>query len=314
MQVRTRGVRESRLYLALTSYAYHSTKQGRGEHTPRVNPAETGLVSIMRPASDGYVPSVPGKVLYDGPEGHSPCFDLVVGDVNTHAIVSGRRLLLDSRQQYAESSSLALKGSDRRLTGLVSGKGWEIIMEKLGVCDGGYYSICGRASDDDCPALGHHDSRGTIVGNEYAGWVIFDIPVLQHGLIMLRYLSDITPDQNARTKGWSTVNNGGRLLRYGLTANVSAFNDPGSPSADERVLGTVADYPADFKFEYSINGKVTTLSKQDFIDQRKEPQRFSELITLLDEPKLTGSKVELAIRLLDCGRDCTIGFTHLYWA
>lgn len=281
--------------------------QGRGEHTPRVNPSESSLVSIIKAASDGYKPVVRGTVLYDGPEGHNSCYDVPEGDINALAIVSGRRRVMADEPKQQPSNLHA-----RHLTSIDIGKGWEIAEEKPGVCDGGYYSICGRSADDDCPALGHHDSRGAIVGNEFAGWIVFVIPEVKHGLIMTRFLSYLSVDSNPRTKDWTSVNNEGRMLRYGT--NATAIVAQYSNEDGERRLRTANDFPDEFKFEYSIGGQVTTLSKEEFLERRTQPQRVSELLTLFDDPSFSGTNVEVAIRLQDCGHDCMMAFTHLYWA
>jgi hypothetical protein len=264
---------------------------------------------------------VSGKVLYDGSDGHNPCYDVTDNEIDTLAIVSGRRHLTEALSSQVSTPTLH-NPSLRQLGGLVVGKGWELISVKPGVCDGGYYSICGRAANDECPALAHHDSRGTIVGTEYSGWIIMDVPSIKHGIIMLRFLTWLTVEESPRTKDWHSVNNERRSLRNNLNSTQSssfAFDllesyDEDKPFEERRRLKTAADFPDDFKFEYSINGIVTTLSKQEFLERRREPQRVFELITLMDDPSFTGSSIEVAIRLRDCGHDCVIGLTHLYWA
>ena len=287
--------------------------QGRAEYAPRSNPTKTSLVSIIRAAPNGYKPSIAGKSLYDGPEGHNPCYDVAEDEIDTLAIVNGRRQLTEA----AAAVMVSFQPEDtnpRRLAGIEPGKGWELISEKPGECDGGYYSICGRSETDDCPALGHHDSRGAIAGTEYSGWIVMDIPVVKEGLILLRFSSWFTHELAPMTQDWTSVNNERRMLRLSVNdthtqtksshlASIDVY-DPENPFDDDkrRRLRTIDDFPETFKFEYSINGKVTTLSKEEFIARRTEPQRVTELISLLDDPSFSGSNVEVAIRLRDCGK------------
>ncbi|GKY96425.1 hypothetical protein MPSEU_000602000 [Mayamaea pseudoterrestris] len=293
---------------------------GRGEHTPRVNPSQSGLTSIIRPTASGYKPYISAKPLYDGPDGHNPCYDVADDDIDTLTIVSGRRQLIDADASLLLSYPLR-DSSSRYLAGVVPGKGWELVYEKPGLCDGDYYSICGRASNDDCPALAHHDSRGTIVGNELSGWIVMDIPEVKNGLIMLRFLSYLTSEDSPMTKDWTSVNNERRSLRLGSNETLRRLSmqsdlhydmeNPMDTNAARRL--TAKEFPDSFKLEYSVNGAVTTLSKDEFLLRIIEPQRVFEMITLLDDASFSSTNVEVAIRLRDCGHDCMIGLTHLYW-
>jgi hypothetical protein len=76
------------------------------------------------------------------------------------------------------------------------------------------------------------------------------------------------------------------------------------------------DLPDTFIFEYAIDGKVTTLTKDQFLEQKKQIQRVVETLTLLDDPNFTAEAkhVEIAVRLRGCGRDCTFGVSHVYRA
>ena len=76
------------------------------------------------------------------------------------------------------------------------------------------------------------------------------------------------------------------------------------------------ELPETFIFEYAINGKVTTLSKEQFLEQKKQLQRVVETLTLLDDPDFTSESkaVEIAVRMRGCGRQCTFGVSHVYWA
>ena len=74
--------------------------------------------------------------------------------------------------------------------------------------------------------------------------------------------------------------------------------------------------PDTFLFEYAIDGKITTLTRDQFLEQKKQIQRVVETLTLLDDPSFTSDAkdVEVAVRLKGCGRACTFGVSHIYWA
>ena len=51
-------------------------------------------------------------------------------------------------------------------------------------------------------------------------------------------------------------------------------------------------------------------------EQKKQLQRVVETLTLLDDPDFTSESkaVEIAVRMRGCGRQCTFGVSHVYWA
>ena len=65
----------------------------------------------------------------------------------------------------------------------------------------------------------------------------------------------------------------------------------------------------------SADGKITTLDKKNFEEKVKKPRDNLELLTVLDDATVKdGKDIEVAIRMRDCGRDCTFALTHVYWA
>ena len=284
---------------------------GATQHTPRANPEQTSLAGLVRQTADGYKPHNFEKPVYDGPDVHNTCFDIPDGAVDVWSVVSGRRQLSQSsaseigvfaapeRQAFSQPNFRHLAGSDE----IVPGKGWQVLGEPAGKCDGEYDSYCGRQASSECPMLGHHDSRGYIAGNEYSGWLVLDLPNLKEGIIMIRLFTWISENSSPITEGWTSVNNQGRHLK-------SDYSPQNNRQLDMQA------WPASTKFEFAINGQKTTWSMEEFQKNKKEPQRVFEMFTLLDDPDFTDSPstVELAIRLRDCGRVCTIGLTHVYWA
>jgi hypothetical protein len=168
--------------------------------------------------------------------------------------------------------------------------------EPPGDCNGEYNAICGRVYDDPCPTLGHHDSRGMVVGNEWAGWLVMELPEVKEGIIILKLITNLESDLNPRAKEWTTVNNEG--------------------GGSDRQLTEMKNFPDEFLFDYAIDGKITSLSKSEFIDQVKQPQRVVEVLTVLDDPSFTAKPktVQVAFRMRNCGNKCTFGISHVYWA
>lgn len=69
------------------------------------------------------------------------------------------------------------------------------------------------------------------------------------------------------------------------------------------------------RFDYAIGGEITTLDKASFEDRLKSPREGLGLLTILDDTSVEdGKEIEVAIRMRDCGRDCTFALTHVFWA
>ena len=119
----------------------------------------------------------------------------------------------------------------------------------------------------------------------------------------MKLVTYFDPELNTRTDGWTAVNNereGRRILEH----------------AEPRQLDRVNDLPDSFVFDYAIDGKITSLTKAQFIEQLKKPQRVVEVLTILDDPSFTSSpkRTRVAFRMRGCGRECTIALSHVYWA
>jgi hypothetical protein len=301
----------------------------------------------LRPAPDGYVPRNEATIAYEGPDVHNSCYD--VHDIDVLAVIAGRRRLdeLQSREPFSEwdewsepepvmfheqigtntippqlTAGLDIPSRQLGVSGIVPGKGWQVIDEPAGKCDGEYDSICGREITSNCPLRGHHDGRGFLGGTEYSGWVVMDIPDMKEGILLLKFWHWMKAEQVTRTDGWTTVNNERRMLRSAALSNQTFSTDvfdeeyeyldfESLPNQRRRL-----DLPDGFLFDYAINGKITTLNKDQFMDKLKSVQRVVDIITLLDDPNFTKAptNVEVAFRMRECGRECTLALTHVYWA
>jgi hypothetical protein len=74
----------------------------------------------------------------------------------------------------------------------------------------------------------------------------------------------------------------------------------------------------DFRFEFAIDGVVTSWDKDEFEGRRAGIQRVVEVVKFSEgDPNRTsavGREVELAFRLTGCGIVKQFQLTHVYWA
>jgi hypothetical protein len=255
--------------------------KGRTEFTPRANPDSSSILSILKPAPDGFLPSLKEAMLYEGADVPNPSLMLPIDETDVLSIVMNRRRELfgwqkesDYKFQGAEDTNI-IETPDvskrvhlrRRMSdgAIVPGKGWEL--DSLpGTCDGSATAICGRQPSSDCLLYGHMNNEGGLIGNESSGWLVMNLSNVTEGIIMFKFETE----------------------------------------------------SSDLTFDYAINNEVVSLNKAQFADKRKAPQDEVELVTLLDDPGfVTGDEamdVEFAIHVKNCGNDCKFKLTHVYWA
>jgi len=311
--------------------------KAKTQYTPRSNFHETGLTSIIKPTPDGYIPKNEKTELYEGPDEHNTCFDIPEGEIDVFNVVTGRRRLneedfqlqspRDTSEMYASTEANTAPLERYLADSITPGKGWEVWGEPPGLCDGTYNATCGRWTKDECVLYGHHDGRGAVIGNEYSGWLVMTLKDLKEGVIVLKLHTWHTGDESTVTKGWISVDNARGRRRLGQSSIDS--DTPGSLQRSnnydvvakpvDRMLMRSYDTPElpdEFAFEYAIDGVVTTLTKTQFLEKKKQIQRVVETITILDDPKFTSESkdVEIAIRLRGSGSSIVFGVSHVYWA
>jgi len=306
--------------------------KAKTQYTPRSNFHDSSLTSIIKPTSDGYVPKNEKTMLYEGPDEHNTCFDIPQGEIDVFNVVIGRRQLneeiqslnLPDMSKIRDSMKVNTASSKRNLENSVTpGKGWEVWGEPPGLCDGTYNATCGRWKEDECVLYGHHDGRGAVIGNELSGWLVMTLKDLKEGVIVLKLHTWHTKEESAITNGWTSVNDERRRLGQSSVAfNTNEFNgriNDESEEAMNRMLTRSYDTPElpdEFVFEYAIDGAITSLTKDQFLDEKKQIQRVVETITILDDPNFTSESkdVEIAIRLRGSGSSIVFGVSHVYWA
>ena len=166
-------------------------------------------------------------------------------------------------------------------------------------------------------------SRGAVIGNEFSGWLVMNLKDLKEGIIVIKLHTWHYDSENTVTQGWTTVNNERHLRGENSELageNAESLNFLQDHGSGERTLMRsyeTPELPDDFVFEYAIDGKITSLSKTEFLEKKKQVQRVVETLTLLDDENFTSEKkdVEVAVRMArGCDRKCTFGVSHIYWA
>ena len=166
-------------------------------------------------------------------------------------------------------------------------------------------------------------NRNGLKFDGYSGWVVMNLPDLRYGYVAVKFESWHQSESVPATTGWTSVNNEGgtRKLREVFSYNTTkttrtqqwAFDDHG------RKLGKKPppEFCDEFKFEYAIDGKITSLKRDEFLERKVDVQRVVETITILEDPEYTGGEekeVEIAIRIVGCGRKKVFRMSHIYWA
>ena len=73
----------------------------------------------------------------------------------------------------------------------------------------------------------------------------------------------------------------------------------------------------EFQFEFAIDGKIVSWSREEFSEHMLDIQRVVKMWTLLDDADFTAGEardVELAIRQVGCGDEHHISLNHVYWS
>jgi hypothetical protein len=135
---------------------------------------------------------------------------------------------------------------------------------------------------------------------------------LTSGIVVLK-MDTFLSKENPRTKGWKCENND---CETGSRQLVGSSNNNSTVPEEEvtsRKLGGVKLCDA-FKFEFAIDGKVTSWNKATFTSKDIELQRTVHVWTILDDESYSNKEnVEVAIRMLGCGISNTFLLTHVYW-
>lgn len=298
------------------------------EMTPRYNPAETSIRSIMK---RGVYVDPPQPNLYDPPDVFNPAFHAPDGEVDYLSIVeNGVDYVPNKARARALAGEIDPARRQRRrqqqektiqrkpiTSKLEPGQGWSLDAKSApDNCDGSYDSFCGRAANYNCLLHAHNDHRGGLRFDGLSGWLIVNLAKVKHGLVFARMEHWQGAGANPLTTDWVCENG-----KNDCPAAKEAKEEGGENNKKKRQLRDsrkLADntYCDAWRLEFAIDGKVTSWTHDEWQAHLHAAQRVAHFTTFLDDENYTGGKekdVELAIRMTGCGRDATHLLSHIYW-
>jgi len=149
---------------------------------------------------------------------------------------------------------------------------------------------------------------------------------VQHGFIAVKIETWHPAKSNPKTEKWTSMNNERRSLYderegsfFRSSSSRSGQNLINSTSYDEERLlkAKVPDYCSDFKFEYAIDGKITSWDYDEYMKHMGHIQRVVEIVKIVEDPTMTGGvekEIEFAYRITGCKNTKMMHITHMYWA
>ena len=189
------------------------------------------------------------------------------------------------------------------------------------LCDGSVDSFCDRSSTRPCLLYGHNDGRNGMFFDSYSGWVVMNIPDLKNGFVMIKVETYHGAGKVERTDGWNSINNERKARSLELSEqainNSTVITTSNSAKSFGRSLGNPPPLCEDFKFEYAIDGAVTSVNKEEFEANIINAARVVEWFKILDDPAYTGGQekeVEIAVRITGCGQKKAFRMSHIYWS
>lgn len=279
---------------------------GRTEFTPRYSPWSMSLRRIM--AGSEKPTENEGASEYDPPNVPVPHMDPPEGAINVLAIIENgikfpKNLarIQDSAQDMRGPVWTEYGKGSKYNPEIKGGKGWD--MPDSDSCDGEYDSWCKKAGG--CLLYAHNDDRAGIHFDGYSGWLIFNVPKVEHGVVVAKFHTWLYGDLNPKTKDWCSENNVEPCKARALEEQALD---------EQRQLANVPPFCDEFVFEFAINGKITSWKKDEFVPRINPADRVIELVVLMDEENFEGPKdLEVAMRMKGCGRSKHFSLTHLYW-
>ena len=267
-----------------------SRMKGRTEHTPRADPTNTSLRTVL---SNSDVP-VESDELYEG----SLSDDVIIpsSEVNPIEIANLVKDPSNARQRYLlrkrwlrrqllrhtggnlndnasffstiTNRAFSIDGARRRLDSIEPGDGWKVLNTFPGdKCDGSISSTgCGSLKSSECLLEGHQGSRGAVWGSESTGWLVLKAEDVESGFVALNL----------------------------------------------EVETTISD---SFILEYAIdNGETIALNKEQFVEKAQRVVPGMNLLIVHDDEKSTKKDFTISVRMKGCDDGCQLGVSHLYWS
>jgi hypothetical protein len=190
-------------------------------------------------------------------------------------------------------------------------------------CDSSVDSFCNRGAANDCLLYAHNDGRHGYVMDGYSGWLVMNVPDVKNGYIVVKYESWHGTGEVKKTDGWNSINNEARRLGSNspkILLNSTRVSVPSTNSSKmntRKLKYTPPPFCDEFRFEYAIDGKVTSLNLKEWQAASNHVQRVVEVLTILDDPSYTGGiekEIEIAVRITGCAQTKTFEVTHVYWS
>ena len=217
---------------------------------------------------------------------------------------------------------------------IIPGRGWEVHgagdrTAMKAFCDGSAQSECGREPDQKCLMYGANDKHMDVWGNSLSGWLVFTVPKVREGIILLRmewWCGKGGKDQMI-TKDWTEVNNGmtsdttpwnetahREMMQTSMNFNEKeAHRNLGKPGKDQLV-------PKDLKFDYAINGVIKTMDREEWLPYTQEASKNCAVWPVLDDITMAekdwdGEPVEVAVRFRsESDPHATYCISHVYYS
>jgi len=184
-------------------------------------------------------------------------------------------------------------------------------------CDGSVDSFCDRGAGNGCLLYGHNDGRNGLLFDGYSGWLVMNLPKVKNGFILVKMECWHSPGDMQKTADWESVNNEGRRRIVRASSNATTSTAWSTTDTSRHLKAPPPEYCEEFRFEFAIDGKITSYNKEEFLSHKQDLQRVVETVTLLNDPGYTGGaekEVEVAIRMAGCGHTKNFQLTHVYWS
>ncbi|KAL9181799.1 hypothetical protein ACHAXT_012142 [Thalassiosira profunda] len=218
---------------------------------------------------------------------------------------------------------------------IVPGLGLWVKWGRTGVCDGSSHHWCDKGCGSGCLMGGTQDNRGMVCFTGLSGWAVFDIKDVKHGFIGARMEPWHRGNEMSTTRGWSSVNNGGKG-NYGKRGRERELHEEAQRQTMQegfeemereieqdilaegdhsrrRLGGGQSCGWSSYTFEWALNGEVVTWPKGEYCNHFTRLSYNLDVIKFLDDESKTGD-FELAMRLTNCKSECVMCLSHLYWA
>jgi len=304
-----------------SSFMCNTAIKARTEFTPRGYPDHTNIRTLMPPTQAEQINDPPENA-YQPPDVFNVNLHPPVGAIDVLSIIEAG--LPYKSNLSPDYSHFYRKPKFEKKPTLPVGKGYYLDTYS-GFCDGSVDSWCNKGPKQKCLLYNHNDGRNGLLMDSYCGWMVTNLPELRHGFIVLKLESWHASKENPKTKAWNSVNGERRELyqesdrTFLRSVNLKKENNANYTNHEkERKLKFVEpDYCADFRFEFAIDGKVTTLTKNEFIARKAVIQRVIEVVKIAEDTSITGGdekEVEFAFRMTGCTNNKTFKVTHIYWA